>query len=132
MENLLKAMTLDFFGTGQHKISAEKLLEKENVLLLDVRSTPECRSIPLAFEPFNNITCLNIPLDELPDRLSEVSDNAFIAIFCPANVRSTMAYAFLRLNGFDTVKILLGGYGAITEAIKPGKILKMVKKQQRN
>ena len=33
MEQLLRNMTLEFFGSGKHKVSPEKLLETENVLL---------------------------------------------------------------------------------------------------
>ena len=126
MEQLLKSMTLEFFGSGKHKISPEKLLETENVLLLDVRTKEENASVSIKFGPHSNIICKNIPLDELPDRLSEIPENKFIAVFCPAHFRSSMAYVYLRLNGFTDVRILMGGYSALTEAVKPGKVLKVV------
>jgi len=50
----------------------------------------------------------------------------FIAIFCPANFRSGMAYLYLLFNGFTQVRILTGGYSALTEAVKPGKVLKVI------
>jgi len=52
----------------------------------------------------------------------------FIAIFCPGNFRSGMAYLYLLLNGLTQVRILLGGYFALTEAVRPGKVLKVVQK----
>ena len=126
MEQLLRSMTLEFFGSGKHKVSPEKLLETENVLLLDVRTKEENKSVSIKFEPHPNIICKNIPLHELPDRVSEIPENKFIAIFCPANFRSGMAYLYLLFKGFTQVRILTGGYSALTEAVKPGKVLKVV------
>ncbi len=127
METLLKQLTLDFFGTGKHKITPEQLFQKENVFLLDVRSREEAESIALQFKHHPNITSKNIPLHELPDRLNDIPKEKFIAIFCPANVRSAIAFAFLLSKGFKDLRIVEGGYPAITEAIKPGKVLKVVR-----
>lgn len=38
MEQVLKSLTLDYFGNGKHKISPEKFFDMEKSLLLDVRS----------------------------------------------------------------------------------------------
>ena len=38
MEQVLKSLTLDYFGNGKHKISPEKFFDMEKGLLLDVRS----------------------------------------------------------------------------------------------
>ena len=37
MEQIIKSLTLDFFGKGKHKITPENLFEIENGFLLDVR-----------------------------------------------------------------------------------------------
>ncbi len=127
MESLLKNMTLDFFATGQHKIAPDQLMQKQNVFLLDVRSKEEAETISLEFKHHPNITYKNIPLNELPDKVNHIPKEKFIAIFCPANVRSSIAFAYLLSQGFRDVRIILGGYAGITEEAKPGKVFKAIK-----
>jgi rhodanese-related sulfurtransferase len=123
-------MTLEFFGSGKHKISPDDLLEIKNVLLLDVRTKEEDESISITFGNHPNIDCRNIPLNELPDRIDEIPKDKLIAIFCPANSRSGMAYLYLLSKGFINVRILEGGYTALTDAVKPGKVLKIIQKKK--
>lgn len=127
MEQILKTLTLDFFGKGKHKISPEKLFDIENSFLLDVRSKEEAASISVKMEFHPNIESKNIPINEIPDRIDEIPKEKFIAVFCPANVRAAIVYAYLLSKGFTNVQILEGGYSALTEAIKPGKVLKLLK-----
>ena len=126
MEQLLRNMTLEFFGSGKHKISPDNLLEIKNVLLLDVRTKEEHESISIKFGVHSNIICKNIPLNELPDRIDEIPKERFIAIFCPANFRSSMTYLYLLSKGFTNIRVLEGGYAALTDAIMPGKLLKII------
>lgn len=126
MEQILRNLTLDFFGKGKHKLTPEKLFEIEDVFFLDVRSTEEATSISINMECHPNIECRNIPIDEIPDRIHEIPKKKFIAVFCPANVRSAIVYAFLLSKSFSSVRIVEGGYSALTDAIKPGKILKTI------
>lgn len=130
MEQVLRKMTLDFFGTGKHKITPEELFEKENVFLLDVRSREEAGSISINMEYHANVECENIPINELPDRLEDIPREKFVTVFCPANVRSTMAYIYLLSNGFVDVRIVEGGYSALTEAVMPGKIFKSIQNRK--
>ncbi|MGD9278233.1 MAG: rhodanese-like domain-containing protein [Desulfobacterales bacterium] len=130
MEQLLRDMTLEFFGSGKHKISPDDLLEIKNILLLDVRTKEEDESISITFGNHPNIDCRNIPLNELPDRIDEIPEDKLIAIFCPANSRSGMAYLYLLSKGFINVRILEGGYTALTDAVKPGKVLKIIQKKK--
>jgi rhodanese-related sulfurtransferase len=123
-------MTLDFFGKGKHKITPEKLFETENVFLLDVRSREEAGSISINMAYHGNVECKNIPVNELPDRLNDVPKDKLIAVFCPANVRSTMAYIYLLSIGFTDVRVVEGGYSELTEAVKPGKVLKHIQNRQ--
>lgn len=123
-------MNLEFFGSGKHKTTPEKLLETESVLLLDVRSKEEDESISIRLENHSNIECKNIPLHELPDRMDEIPRERFIAIFCPANVRSSLAYIYLLSKGFTNVRIVDGSYAALTEAILPGKVLKIIQEKK--
>jgi rhodanese-related sulfurtransferase len=123
MEQILKSFTLDFFGKGKHKISPEKFFAMENGVLLDVRSEEEAGSIAIKLEFHNNVESINIPTNEIPDRIDEIPTGKLIAVFCPANVRAAIVYAYLLSKGFSDVCILEGGYAALTDALKPGKVL---------
>ena len=127
MEQILRTLTLDFFGKGKHKISPEKLFDIKNSFLLDVRSKEEAASISIKMEFHSNIESKNIPINEVPDRIGEIPKEKLVAVFCPANVRAAIVYAYLLSKGFPNVQILEGGYSALTEAIKPGKVLKILK-----
>ncbi len=130
MEQILKSLTLDFFGKGKHKISPEKFFEMEDGLLLDVRSKEEACSISIRMECHSNVKSLNIPINEIPDRIYEIPKEKLVGIFCPANVRSAIVYAYLLSKGFSEVRILEGGYSALTEALKPGHILKVIQSKK--
>ncbi len=130
MEQVLKSLTLDFFGQGKHKISPEKFFETENGLLLDVRSKEESDSISIKLEHHTNVESLNIPTNEIPDRIDEIPKTKLIGVFCPANVRSAIVYAFLLSKGFSDVRVVDGGYSALTEALKPGPVLKVIKSKK--
>ena len=130
MEQVLKNLTLDYFGNGKHKISPEKLFDMENALLLDVRSKEESDSIFIKLEHHSNVESLNIPVHEIPDRIDEIPKTKFIGVFCPANVRSSIVYAYLLSKGFLEIRIVEGGYSALTEALKPGKVLKVIKNKK--
>ena len=130
MKQVLKNLTLDFFGKGKHKISPEKFFEMENGILLDVRSKEEAGSISIKMEYHFNVESINIPINEIPDRIDEIPKGKFVAVFCPANVRSAIVYAYLLSKGFSDVRIVEGGYSALTEALKPGKVLKVLQSKK--
>ncbi|MDY6863192.1 MAG: rhodanese-like domain-containing protein [Thermodesulfobacteriota bacterium] len=130
MEQILKNLTLDFFGKGKHKITPEKFFEIENVFLLDVRSKEEASSISIRMENHSNVESVNIPINEIPDRINEIPKEKFVAVFCPASVRSAIVYAYLLSKGFSEVRIVEGGYVALTEALKPGQILKIIQSKK--
>ncbi len=124
-ENILRGMNLEFFASEKHKITAEKLFESNDTLFLAVRSNEEVESVtfPLKFQS----KYIHIPTNEVPNRLSEIPKDRVIGIFCSAGIRSSIVYAFLRANGFDNVRILVGGYEAILNELKPVKIWKYAK-----
>lgn len=74
-----------------------------DVQLIDVRTADECglRTIPGA---------INIPLDELRSRLSEISHDKPIVVTCAVGLRGYLAYRILVQNGFKNVKNLSGGF----------------------
>lgn len=127
MEQVLKSLTLNYFGNGKHKISPEKFFEIEQGLLLDVRSKEEFDSITIKLEHHVNVESLNIPINEIPNRIGEIPKTKAIGVFCPANVRSSIVYAYLLSKGFLDVRIIEGGYTALTDALKPGKVLKVTR-----
>ena len=123
--NVLKSMDLEFFANGKHKITAEKLFESKDSVFLDVRSKEETESV--AFPLRYQAECINIPTNEIPDRLSEIPKYKPIGIFCSAGIRAAIVYAFLRTNGFENVRILVGGYEPLLNNLEPGQIWKVVK-----
>ncbi len=126
MEEVLKKLTLDFFGAGCHKITPSKLLSMGKAVFVDVRSIEEKETLGIHLKHHQGIQFLHIPLDELPDRYKEIPNDEMIGIFCPANVRSTIAMVYLLYKGYKEVKIIEGGYAALTDEMKPGKVLKLV------
>ncbi|MDI9596206.1 MAG: FAD-dependent oxidoreductase [Candidatus Caldatribacteriota bacterium] len=75
----------------------------EDTTILDVRKPKECKKgmIPGA---------INIPLDELRERLDELDKNKNILIYCQVGLRGYLAYRLLKLNGYKSIKNLSGGY----------------------
>jgi rhodanese-related sulfurtransferase len=124
MKDILSTMTLDFFGQGKHKITPEKLFDSDNAFLLDVRSREESDAISIGMKCYPNVESANIPIHEVAERLDEIPRDRLIAVFCPAHVRATIVYTFLLGEGYPNVRILEGGYQALTDALKPGKIFK--------
>ena len=79
--------------------------------LLDVRNPDEYALC--------NIGGHLIPLNELPDRLSELNPNQSIIIHCHSGGRSRRAAEFLMQNGFTQVSNLQGGITAWADEIDP-------------
>ena len=125
MEQVLKNFTLDFFGKGKHKVSPAAFFELDDVVLLDVRSKEEVASLSIELTLHDNVQCLKIPINEVPDRLSYIPKDKPIAIFCPAGVRSAIVFSYLLSKGFTDVRILMGGYPALTDEVMPGKVLQL-------
>ncbi|MGQ4912125.1 MAG: rhodanese-like domain-containing protein [Candidatus Thorarchaeota archaeon] len=126
LADLLRESTLEFFGTAQHKVVPSKLVETQDVLLLDVRSREEFQSIAVTFGIHPNIQFLHIPVNEIPDRVDEIPSETNIVVFCPSNFRSTLVYAYLKMIGHESVRILTGGYPGLAELLMPGKVYKQV------
>lgn len=69
-------------------------MEEENTTVLDVRTKEEFESghVPLA---------LNIPVQELEERLDELSKDQTYLVICRSGMRSQTASAILVENGFS-------------------------------
>ncbi len=90
----------------------EQLQKSPAPLLLDVREPHELEISALP-------GAINIPLDDLPARLSELDLSRDIVILCKSGTRSTRALELLVEAGFRRVKNLKGGINAWAEEIDP-------------
>lgn len=124
LDSILKGMTFEFFGGGNHKIEMETLLTTKGAVFLDVRSRPEAESIQLKLE--HHLKTLWIPIDEIPERHQEIPHDVTVGVFCSAGTRSTLVYLYLRTLGYDNIRIAQGNYDAIISMMLPGKLLKFI------
>lgn len=72
-------------------------------ILLDIRSKEE---FDKGFIP----NAINIPIDELRDRISELDVNKNIYVYCLGGVRGYLAQQILKQNGYKKILNLSGGY----------------------
>ncbi|MDY0291799.1 MAG: rhodanese-like domain-containing protein [Desulfuromonadaceae bacterium] len=121
LDQVLEQMDIDFVGQGKHKITVEKLFSASQASLLDIRTPEEQACLPLLFP--GQVKSVHIPLSELPVRREEIDPHAVVGIFCPHGVRAAMAYTYLCAQGYTGVRVLEGGYAAITEMARPGMVL---------
>lgn len=87
-------------------------LARETSVLIDVRTNSE-------YEMGTIRGALNIPVDELRERLDEIPKNKDIIIFCQIGLRGYLAHKILTQNGFKNVKNLSGGYKTYSIATAP-------------
>ncbi len=85
---------------------------KEDILLIDVRTSEE-----FAFGTIAG--AVNIPLDDLRSRLSEVSKDKNIVLFCAVGLRGYLAQRILMGRGYTNVRNLSGGYKHYSVATAP-------------
>ncbi|MBU3749254.1 MAG: MBL fold metallo-hydrolase [Mycobacterium sp.] len=87
----------------------ERIADVPELQLVDVRNPGEAAAGMIA-------DAVNIPVGQLPDRLTELDPRKPTVVYCAGGYRSSMAASLLRKNGFDDVSDLLGGYNAWDEA----------------
>ena len=75
--------------------------EKENIVLLDVRTPPEHSQVRIPNSEF-------IPLDELRYKYKELPADKKYIVYCRSGERSAFATYFLRHMGFEAYN-LVGG-----------------------
>jgi rhodanese-related sulfurtransferase len=86
--------------------------KRGEAIILDVRSREEAGLVSIG-------PALHVPLNELPDRVEEIPKDKTIVIFCPGKLRAGIAYAYLRVKGFEKVKVLNGGLDDIANLERP-------------
>ena len=85
------------------------ILEQQDLVIIDVRNSQifekqGWRTVP---------TAVTIPLEELKDRLGELSKDKLIVTVCMGGVRAAMARSILKENGYDRVELArFDEYGA--------------------
>jgi rhodanese-related sulfurtransferase len=93
-------------------ISAEELaekIEKENVLIIDVR-----RSSEYTAEHIDGAK--SFPLDSINDLMAEFPKNQTMYIHCAGGYRSMIAASILKSRGYDNLVDVTGGFAAITKS----------------
>ncbi|MBF1555306.1 MAG: FAD-dependent oxidoreductase, partial [Prevotella pleuritidis] len=86
--------------------------DRSQVLLLDVRT-------PAEFELGTIEGAVNIPLDNLRERICEIPRNKKIVIFCAVGLRGYLAQRILMGRGYADVWNLSGGYQIYSLATMP-------------
>jgi len=86
------------------------------VLLLDVREPWEVAKAALRLD---GAAALFIPMNEVPQHLSEIDASQLIVCLCHHGMRSQQVVAFLSRQGYPSVYNLAGGIDAWSEAIDP-------------
>lgn len=87
-------------------------IRMEDVFLLDVRTPDECAQGTLP-------GAVNIPLDQLRDRIGEVPKDRIVYTFCAIGLRGYLAYRILTQRGYDQVRNLTGGLKTYNAAVAP-------------
>lgn len=96
-------------------LELKELLDRnEDITLVDVRQPHEWDIGNLG--PYG---ATMIPLNELRDRYDEIDPNADIVVYCRSGARSARAVEFLKEQGYERVRNLVGGILAWSEHIDP-------------
>ncbi|MCX8129052.1 MAG: FAD-dependent oxidoreductase [Clostridia bacterium] len=78
-------------------------IDRNNAVLLDVRT-------PMEYNLGTIEGSVNVPLDELRQRMDEIPRDKDIYIFCQVGLRGYLAYRVLAQKGYDRINNLSGGY----------------------
>lgn len=101
----LAAFTAANIIKGDHEVIHWNEIEsrdKNKTILVDVRT-------PIEYKMGTIEDAVNIPVDEVRNRLNEFTKDKKIILFCRIGLRAYIAYRILKQNGFDAVN-LSGGY----------------------
>ncbi len=124
LKELVSKLDLKGVVEDEPKISLDAFLEKwqnGEAVLLDVRTKEEQALTPLtAFG-------IHIPLNELPERLSEIPRDKLVCTLCPGKIRATIAMCYLVTEGFNNVKVLASSPAEIVDKMKPPVVSKLRK-----
>jgi len=86
-------------------------LDNKDVIFLDVRTKNE-------YNKLGSIeNSINIPVDELRERINEIDKTKKIFVFCHSGLRSYISYKMLSSNGYDCYN-LSGGYSLYSSILE--------------
>jgi rhodanese-related sulfurtransferase len=86
-------------------------------VVLDVREPAELRTASIRPDGFELVT---IPMNEVPQRLSELDPATPIACMCHHGARSQRVAMFLSANGFERLANIAGGIDAWSRDLDAG------------
>lgn len=113
MDDFLKSLTLKEIGSLLVSVDQFiNLFNSDEAILLDVRFPIETRLWGMHF-------ALEIPSNELPDRLAELPKEKIIVCACPLDVRSNLTCQYLLQKGYRA-RILTGGLLALADRLRGG------------
>jgi rhodanese-related sulfurtransferase len=107
LENYL--LSFDYDARRDMKTNSIQLIDlllDEKAVLVDIRFPEEHQAWGVSFS-------LNIPLNELPNRLDELPKDKIIITACPLKDRAILAMAYLRTQGFQSRYLTDGLLGLI-------------------
>jgi len=93
-----------------NSVELSVMLEEGTAQLIDIRFKEE-------YDAWNMPFSLNIPIHELPQRLSELDKTKLIVTACPHKDRAIIARTFLKLKGYDT-RYLTDGLIGLAEFLR--------------
>ena len=101
--------TFDYQERKDMKIQLPEFFDlyaKGEAQLIDIRFHEEYEAWSIGFGD-------HIPLNELPDRLSEIDKSKTIVTMCPHYDRAEIARLYLKLNGFNARYLTNGLLGVV-------------------
>lgn len=114
-------LDFDYAERRDMKVSSKdlvRLLQEKKVVLVDIRFKEEHAAWRMGFG-------LQIPLNELPKRLTELDRTKLIVTACPHKDRSALAMVYLKTMGFDA-KYLEDGLLGLAELLRGDKAKEFV------
>jgi len=94
-----------------NEISAEAILQMDNIQLIDVREPHEQPS-------FNLQNCIQIPLRNLEQNLDKINSSNTNILMCQSGVRSKTAVEILQKHNINNCYSLKGGISTIIEQLR--------------
>jgi NADPH-dependent 2,4-dienoyl-CoA reductase/sulfur reductase-like enzyme/rhodanese-related sulfurtransferase len=104
--NLISFVALNSISGFSPTISPKNAIQnikKDNVLLIDVRTPDE-------FKNGHVKSAINIPVDEIRNRMSEIPKDKPFYITCRVGYRGHLGVRILKENGYSNLKNITGGY----------------------
>lgn len=110
MKHLLGLLLITITTLGFNSCSAQQKQDNKKVFYVDVRT-------PQEFAEGTAPGAVNIPLNEIQQRINEFKGKEQIVVFCRSGNRSAQAEAILKQNGFTNV-VNGGTWQSVSQMIK--------------